>query len=117
MVEDEEYESTPGLWELIILKKTDKSNYTDEDEENYARLMIKTNSLHQKKYPNRPRSSGSYKWNNILKHIWGKRKEYEGSGVIIISSDPNTLLERLDLLLASHEAGHTGVRKTRPIAC
>ena len=26
-----------------------------------------------------------------------------------MSSDPNALLERLDLLLASQEAGHTGV--------
>ena len=32
----------------------------------------------------------------------------EGTG-IIIPSDPNALLERLDLLLASQEAGHTGV--------
>ena len=38
-----------------------------------------------------------------------KRRKYEGSGVIVISSDPNTLLERLDLLLASQKAGHTGV--------
>ena len=31
------------------VKKPDKSNYTDKDEENYARLMIKTNTLQQKK--------------------------------------------------------------------
>ena len=30
-------------------------------------------------------------------------------GVVIMSSDPNALLERLDLLLASKKAGHTGV--------
>ena len=38
----------------------------------------------------------------ILKYIWAKRKEYEGNGVVVIPSDPNALLERLDLLLASH---------------
>ena len=53
----------------------------------------------KKKNPNRPRSSSSPKWNNILKDIWENRKHYEGSGVIVIPSDPNTLLERLDLLL------------------
>ena len=37
------------------------------------------------------------------------KKKYEGKGVIVIPSDPNTLLERLDLLLASQKAGHTGV--------
>ena len=34
---------------------------------------------------------------------------YEGEGVVIMSSDPNALLERLDLLLSSQKAGHTGV--------
>ena len=37
------------------------------------------------------------------------RKGYKGKGVVVIPSDPNALLERLDLLLASQEAGHTGV--------
>ena len=37
-------------------------------------------------------------------------EKYEGEGVVVIPSDPNALLERLDLLLASQEAGHTGVR-------
>ena len=36
-------------------------------------------------------------------------KGYEGNGIVIMSSDPNALLERLDILLASQEAGHTGV--------
>ena len=29
--------------------------------------------------------------------------------IVVIPSDPNGLLERLDLLLSSQEAGHTGV--------
>ena len=36
-------------------------------------------------------------------------KGMRGEGVVVIPSDPNALLERLDLLLASQEAGHTGV--------
>ena len=32
-----------------------------------------------------------------------------GKGVVVIPSDPNALLERIDLLLASKEAGNTGV--------
>ena len=36
-------------------------------------------------------------------------KEETGGGLTIIPSDPNALLERLDLLLASQDAGHSGV--------
>ena len=53
MVEGEEYEGTPGLWELIVSKKPDKFIYTSEDEENYRRLMLKTNSLYVGNNPER----------------------------------------------------------------
>ena len=65
----------------------------------------------------RPKGSKGYKWNTILKDIWDNRKGYEGSGVVFISSDPKALLERLDLLLASQEAGHTGVRNELVSIC
>ena len=35
----DEYEGTPGLWELIVSKKP--KGFTNEDYENYAKLMIK----------------------------------------------------------------------------
>ena len=86
----------------------------------------------------RPTGSMGKKWKNILGPIWYKKQgfsegdafrmtkdknyrkrlikkmrkikyEYEGEGVVVIPSDPNALLERLDLLLASQGAGHTGV--------
>ena len=44
-----------------------------------------------------------------LKKDWNKRKDYKGKIVVVMPSDPNALLDRLDLLLASQEAGHTGV--------
>ena len=44
-------------------------------------------------------------------------EKYEGEGVVVIPSDPNALLERLDLLLASQEAGHTGVRNELVSIC
>ena len=70
--------------------------------------MIKANTLRQKKYP-RPRVADSSKWNKILKPIWENRKDYTGKGVVVIPREPNALLERLDLLFSSQEAGHTGV--------
>ena len=73
--------------------------------------MVKTNALRVDNNPEnkRPRSSRSYKWNTILNPIWYIRKKYEGKGVVVIPSDPNAFLERLDRLLTSQEAGHTGV--------
>ena len=103
---------TKGLWELITSKKPNKDLYKEEDYTDYERLMIKTNALHRDYDPNNPlpRGSKSDKWKFLLGPIWHNREYYEGKGtVIIMSSDPNVLLERLDLLLASQNAGHTGV--------
>ena len=102
---------TKGLWELITSKKPNKDLYQEEDYEDYERLMIKTNALHRDYDPNNPlpRGSKSDKWKFLLGPIWHNREYYEGKGTVIMSSDPNALLERLDLLLASQKAGHTGV--------
>ena len=83
--------------------------YFKEDEAYYKKLMIKTNALHRHYYPKSPypRSSDSCKWRKILRPIWYGKEEYEGEGVVVIPSDPNALLERLDLLLASKEAVQT----------
>ena len=93
--------------------------YTIEDFNNYGRLLVKTNATHRDNNPNNPypKSSRSDKWRYLLKDVWNNRKEYKRSGVIIISRDPNTLLERLDLLLASQEAGHRGVRNELVSIC
>ena len=70
VVEDEEYEGTPGLWELIVSKEP--KGFTEEDYNNYAKLMVKTNALHVDYNPEKkkPKSKRSYKWTNILSDIW-----------------------------------------------
>ena len=102
---------THGLWELITPKNPNEDLYNKDDIRNYERLMIKTNAFHRGNDPNNPlpKSSKSVKWKTILGPIWHNREYYEGKGTIIMSSDPNALLERLDLLLASQKAGNTGV--------
>ena len=104
---------TVGLWALITSKDPDKEliDWDKHDIRDYGRLMIKTNALHRDNNPKNPypKSSKSGKWKMILGPIWENRKKYEGKGIVTMSSDPNALLERLDLLLASQEAGHTGV--------
>ena len=119
----ERFNGTPGLWGLITSKNPDKDliDWTKEDRYKYDKLMIKTNALHKGYNPNRgPRSSKGWKWINILSTIWfgeEPKEGYHGKGIVVIPSDPNALLERLDLLLASQKAGHTGVRNELVSIC
>ena len=125
---NEKFEGTPGLWELIMSKIP--KYFTDKDYDNYEDLMIMTNTLHRGNNEDNPhpKGSGSIKWKKLLSPIWHRKKGgvyifpkkkegYEGEGVVVIPSDPNALLERLDLLLASQEAGHTGVRNELVSIC
>ena len=119
------FEGTPGFWELITSKNPE--NYTSEDLEKYQQLVILTNTAYQGNNPknNKAKSSKSPKWKNIIKPIWEEIKkqkeeeeyeeEYEepatkGTGLKILPSDPNALIDRFDLLFSSQKAGHTGVR-------
>ena len=124
----EEFIGTDGLWELLTSKNP--QNFTDKDKDDYEDLMIMTNALHRDNDENNPHPKGnhkSYKWVDIIRPIWYRKKSriifpkkkegYEGKGVVVIPSNPNALLERLDLLLASQEAGHTGVRNELVSIC
>ena len=122
----ERFVGTHGLWKLITTKNLtlDNIEWDKMDEKDYVRLLKKTHVLHRGNNPNNPhaKSSGGKKWNNILTFIWHTNRfpqkgEHQGSGVVVIPSDPNALLERLDLLLASQEAGHTGVRNELVSIC
>ena len=111
IVDEKEYQGTPGLWELITMKLPDDEVYDDEDYKNYAEILVNTNALKRDNdsESRTPKANKSWKWNHLLKQIWNERGKYEGRGVVIIPSDPNALLERLDLLMASKGAGNTGV--------
>ena len=128
VVDDEKFVGTPGLWELIMADVPEPKLIEPSDLDSYKRLLLKTNVLHRDFDPKNPypRASTSYKWTNILRPIWDeitagkdlpKPPKTKGSGVVVIPSDPNALLERLDLLLASQEAGHTGVRNELVSIC
>ena len=136
------FKGTPGFWELITSKKPNPDNYTEEDKENYQRLILQTNTAYRgntpidPKDPSKPNKRGKYsksfKWKTLIKPIWEaikqqqeEEEEYEyedddeeddpqpstsGTGLTILPSDPNALIDRFDLLFTSQKAGHTGVR-------
>ena len=131
------YTRTPGLWELIVSKEPREGKYTEDDYFNYINLLVQTNTIYQKNNPNssKPKSSSSNKWTTLISPVWefireskkplpkeekgkGKGKKLQedpqpgtsGTGLKFLSSDPNALIDRFDLLFSSQKAGHTGVR-------
>ena len=131
VVEGERFKGTPGFWGLIISKNPSSDDYTNEDKKQYKRLLIKSNAIFKNNNPEEIRAKGNYqgnKWKEVINPIWeeikpkpkskrGKRKRQEdptpgtsGTGLKILPSDPNALIDRFDLLFSSKKAGHTGVR-------
>ena len=121
IVEGEIYSGTRGLWELLISKKPSDRIYNSDDYINYSRLLVHTNTMRQKNDPRnpRPKSSDGWKWMNIVKPIWEGTEQVQGTGTrtVVIPSNPNALIERLDLLMASKEAGNTGTRNELVSIC
>lgn len=108
------YAGTPGLWELLTMANPNKTIYTSSDLENYANILDTTDAIRNPSNPNKPRSSRSDKYREIIKPIWEKTKTGTtsgrgvGTGAIILPSDPNTLVEMLSVRLAGIRAGNTG---------
>ena len=130
-IDDILFKGTPGFWELVTSKDPEK--YEKDDLTNYQRLVILTNTAYRNNDPtqNYPKQSKANKWKNIIKPIWSaiqKQKDEEepeepeepdeddpqpgtsGTGLKILPSDPNALIDRFDLLFSSKKAGHTGVK-------
>ena len=115
---------------MVTSKDPSPENYTEEDLEKNRQLVLLTNTAFRNNNPknNNPKASKSPKWKNIISHIWEqikkqKEEEYKefeeeddpqpstsGTGLKILPSDPNALIDRFDLLFSSKKAGHTGVR-------
>ena len=131
------YIGTPGFWALIVSKKPAPGDYDDEDFKKYKKLLIETNAIYLDNDPTKNKPKGNYqgpKWKNIINPIWqeikpkptgkggkgkgGKGKggkgdpkpSTSGTGLKILPSDPNALIDRFDLLFSSKKAGHTGVK-------
>ena len=85
------YIGTRGLWSLITdkyEKQIDQANPTDVDYEQYAGILQQTHVLYKKYNPKSrsPRSSGSWKWKEILQPIWDtfkrtmRKRQWEEEG-------------------------------------
>ena len=142
----EKFEGTDSLWKLITLREPVDVDKKDKDEYERLMIKTNVIHRNNDPKNPHPKGNRGNKWKKIIGPIWYKnqgfseedaikmannrryrerlvkkmrkiKREYEGKGVVVIPSDPNALLERLDLLLASQEAGHTGVRNELVSIC
>ena len=87
--------------------------------------MHSTNALRRNndESETKPKANKSWNWKHIIKQIWDEKDLYTGNGitptvpVIILSCDPISLVERLDILMASKAAGNTEVRNKLVSIC
>lgn len=134
-VRTKKFTVTPGLTSLLI--EENPKYYTDTDLKAYKDMLSYTNA-HKKNFTERgaiQRDSKSTKYNKIIKQIFPDRRNRtpvhgKGAGMLLKKEkkpqmdykiamkntkinytywdDPNELVDRLRLLLASTSAGHTG---------
>ena len=132
-IKDTPFKGTDGLWKLLTSKDIpDISEYKPEDLRDYIYIMDITKATYDK---NNKRVGGNNKMNKLIKPfvitleedgedgLKDKIEEHfekededdpqpstSGTGLKILPSDPNALIDRFDLLFSSKKAGHTGVR-------
>jgi len=117
-----EYEGAPGLWDLLTSVEPSLNDKTDDDFQNYVELMIATNAISNSENINRPAAFKDHKWKKIISPIWDsdevkQKRKPKKKGQGFLPSDPNALCERLELLMASKQAGKTGLRNEIVSVC
>lgn len=115
-----QYKGTPGFYELMF-KKT-PIGYTQTDEGNYVDI-IKRSAANRRNYdPTAPiNGNAGKKYRNIVRPLMTNtstpKSARRGAGLLNVNDknvefvpwkDPNTLVDRLQILIASQFAGHTG---------
>ena len=125
IIQGKKFQGSLGLYELLFLKKPDENFYDAHDLATYKAMLLMTNAHKQVFDPSKNVSSNrGEKYNNIIKGLL-KNKKTTGTGinsnnivkpVVDLNSvryeywdDPNELVDRLGLLVASKQAGNTSV--------
>ena len=108
IIDEHEFEGTPGLWELIMLSTP--FEYTDEDFTNYKDLVHLTDLTNNPlgvKPGSRPGTTK--KMSNELQRVLDEAEtdSKTGHGIQFIPGDINGMLNRLRLLIAENQAGNT----------
>lgn len=129
MIVGESYLLTQGLHDLLFKKVPDLKLVTEDDKQSYKTLLLKTNAHRRDFDPNKPiKSNKGMKYLYVIKPLFKLSKQRTVSEELFVSGeglpsmkkvkrdisyvywdDPNELVERLKLLIASRDAGNTGL--------
>ena len=135
---DIKFKGSSGLWKLITEKNIpDKTEFTPHELIDYIYMMHLTKTTYISNDPSKAKRGGNNKkLNELIKplvkllednktgELAKKIRSYfkeepdedeptpgtSGTGLKILPSDPNALIDRFDLLFSSKKAGHTGVK-------
>lgn len=114
------YEGTPGFYELMF--KKEPGRYTSQDRKNYIDIVTRS-AANRRNYDPTDQISGNAgkKYTKIIKAVkpsaTSSKATRQGKGLISLNNkqiefvpwkNPNTLVDRLQILVASQMAGHTG---------
>ena len=102
-LDGEEFKGTTGLWALIMENTPKMSRIKKEELLRYKRLMKKTNIFQIAQGNQGARRTRKYA---LLEDLM---KE-EGEGISFLPTDINSLLQRLNVLLAEFTAGNRATR-------
>jgi hypothetical protein len=109
------YEATEGLMELLTKKDPDMSKVIEEYKEDYKRILNDTNAIYRNFDPNTKKvnSDRSEKWNIISTELFPNKFKKSGGklgdkNTTFLPSDPNSLIDQLQLSIASYTAGNNG---------
>lgn len=121
---DNTYLLTPGLRELLLRKKPDLNSITAEDKLVYKDILQYTNA-HKRDFnaEGQIRGDKGVKYTTIIKPLFSENvknieskiqggnlpllKKYKSNTDLVYWDDPNEIVERLKLLIASRDAGNT----------
>lgn len=117
-----EYETTPGLYELLFKKDPNLELVTDNDKQNYKIMLLTTNAHRRDHDSAKPiKSNKGKKYLQVIKPLFKltvsdpkgaglpTMKKWNKSVDYVYWNDPNELVDRLKLLIASRDAGNTGL--------
>ena len=112
-ITDKIYNATNGLLELLLKKSPNFTLISDTDKQFYKEILMDSNGIHYGFDSNNKRynSDRSEKWKFIKNELFVTSNEINqktGSSLNVefLPSDPNSLVEMLQLSIASYQAGN-----------
>ena len=107
-IADKNYNATKGLLELLLKKSPNFTVISDSDKQLYKQILDDSRAIYQgfDLKTKRMNSDCTEKWNFIKNELFAPPKTGSSLNVEFLPSDANSLVEMLQLSIASYQAGN-----------